>query len=112
MLESRLEDVVRNQTYPVDIRKKLAAYLVMLKNGVLPPISRIYALLEELRETEGCANLQPDGSCAWLAKHAEAEGLRTPLPGEKVYCKRAGNNAVKASFLGCEGYLEINLADL
>jgi hypothetical protein len=106
MFQYKLESIVNNKAYPISIRKELAKYLNMLANNVVPPMKRISALIQELRETDGCANLQADGSCPWLLKNAEKEGLRKPRPGDRAYCKRAANKAVKSAFIGCLGYEE------
>lgn len=106
MLEDRLREAIANKTYSVRARKELVKYYNQLVNGVIPPVKVVLALLQELKDPDVCDNLQPDGACAWLRKNTEKEGLRPPLPGEKVYCLRAKNKAAKQSMLGCEGYKE------
>lgn len=105
-LEDRLKDAITNKTHSVRIRKELVKFYNQLVNGVIPPVRKIYSLLQELKDPEVCGNLQSDGSCGWLRQNTDKEGLRAPLPGERVYCLRAKNKAAKQSMLGCEGYTE------
>lgn len=103
-LEHFLQDVVVDLRHDADARRLARRLLKQWNEGIIPAPKEVHELRKRLKRIESCGRLQPDGSCAWLRRHAKAEGLRPPRPGQRVLCRRQATGKAANTFVECGGY--------
>lgn len=97
-------DISMDARYKKDTRELAAKLLETIRSNIVPSQRSVRLLRRLVEESAVCMRLNADGSCAWLRKNAELEGLTPPKPGEKAYCKRSNKGTQAILFESCSGY--------
>jgi hypothetical protein len=107
-----LMDAMSDLRNDVETRRLAERLLGQWRASITPAPSRLRELRRRLQRPVSCARLRQDGSCAWLRKHARAEGLRPPGPGERAFCHRSDSGKLAHSFEECAGFSKQKESDL
>lgn len=111
-LEEFLRDLINDLRHPPEIRQAAGRAFEQLRAGVLPNMQAVDQLRKRIDEVYTCARLRPDGSCIWLRKNAQRQGLRRPRPGEKAYCHRKADGNLLDSLSGCDGFVKVKASEM
>ena len=105
-LDDYLYDIAADLRYDIGVRREARRLLERWRSGIVPGLREVAQLRKMVPETEVCARLQRDASCAWLRKNAGKMGLRDLNPGERVVCNRRPTGTAAATFGECPGYMK------
>lgn len=101
-------DISMDARYKKETRGLAARLLETLRANTIPSRRSVNLLRKLVEESAVCMRLNADGSCVWLRKNAELEGLTPPRPGEKAFCKRSNTGTQAMMFESCAGYRKRN----
>ena len=86
------------------MQRLAARLLASWRAGLVLPPSSLRELRRILERPVPCSRLQSDGSCLWLRKYANVEGLPLPEAGKRAFCHRQLNGTEAQRYDQCNGF--------